>query len=93
VQSSNKRRFILLAFASRREAEAAEKSRRRKFEAIVSTKTVEQGWATSRLRATRGPSQCCQWPAEIFRKILQIWKFLKLAVPEQRLASIPSTYF
>jgi len=39
---------------------------------------VEQGWAISGPRATCGPSQRFQWPAEAFRKNHQIWSFLQL---------------
>jgi len=38
-------------------------------------KSVEQGWAHSGPRATYGPPQRFQWPAETLRKNLQIWKF------------------
>jgi len=40
---------------------------------------LEQGWAISGLRATCGLLQRFQWPAEAFRKNLQINNFLQLS--------------
>jgi len=38
---------------------------------------IEQGWAISGSRATCGPPQRFQWPAEAFRNNHQVWNFLE----------------
>ena len=45
--------------------------------------TLEQGWENSGPQAKCGSPQCFEWPAEAFRKYLQIWNFLNL--PQQML--------
>ena len=84
-QEAQKSEKLLRSFLTKRTVEQSETSS--KIQMLVDLELVDpeersvhltQGWANSGPRAKCGPPQRFQWPAEGFRKYVQIWNFLQL---------------
>jgi len=53
---------------------------------------LDKRWASGSVRAKCGLPQCLKWPAEAFKKNLQVWYFLQLVTENVSASISPRRY-